>query len=291
MVRCGLGLYGYLPSRHGATRPSRSSRGARRCARPCRSRRGWSPCRTLDAGERPSYGRLRPLPSRSVVATVPIGYADGVPRAPVRRRLRGAHRRDAPAAGGRGDDGPDRRRLRRRRLGAAGRRGRAARPAGRRGDHGGRLGGPARDDQLRGGVRRRPADAPHRWSTGPTHPVPDADVLERLRRHRVDLHPVPAGRGADPGRLRRGRSGRRPPLRGRGTGPRGGPGRRALRRPLGQAARPPHVGGDRPRPGPSATSPTSSSAGRPTTATRRPDEIEACRPYLEPSRSRSSTRR
>ncbi|MGH9067339.1 MAG: alanine racemase C-terminal domain-containing protein, partial [Acidimicrobiales bacterium] len=28
-----------------------------------------------------SYGRLRPLPSRSVVATVPIGYADGVPRA------------------------------------------------------------------------------------------------------------------------------------------------------------------------------------------------------------------
>ena len=37
--------------------------------------------RTLDAGERPSYGRRRPLPKRSVVATVPIGYADGVPRA------------------------------------------------------------------------------------------------------------------------------------------------------------------------------------------------------------------
>ena len=36
--------------------------------------------RTLDAGERPSYGRLRPLPVRSLVATVPIGYADGVPR-------------------------------------------------------------------------------------------------------------------------------------------------------------------------------------------------------------------
>jgi alanine racemase len=32
-------------------------------------------------GERPSYGRLRALPQRSVVATVPIGYADGVPRA------------------------------------------------------------------------------------------------------------------------------------------------------------------------------------------------------------------
>jgi alanine racemase len=37
--------------------------------------------RTLDAGERPSYGRLRALPERSVVATVPLGYADGVPRA------------------------------------------------------------------------------------------------------------------------------------------------------------------------------------------------------------------
>jgi alanine racemase len=37
--------------------------------------------RELEAGERPSYGRLRPLPSRAFVATVPIGYADGVPRA------------------------------------------------------------------------------------------------------------------------------------------------------------------------------------------------------------------
>jgi alanine racemase len=37
--------------------------------------------RTLDAGERPSYGRLRPLAARAVVATVPIGYADGLPRA------------------------------------------------------------------------------------------------------------------------------------------------------------------------------------------------------------------
>jgi len=36
--------------------------------------------RRLDAGERPSYGRLRPLPTDSLVATIPIGYADGVPR-------------------------------------------------------------------------------------------------------------------------------------------------------------------------------------------------------------------
>jgi alanine racemase len=37
--------------------------------------------RQLAAGERPSYGRLRPLTERSSVATIPIGYADGVPRA------------------------------------------------------------------------------------------------------------------------------------------------------------------------------------------------------------------
>ena len=37
--------------------------------------------RRLDADERPSYGRLvRPAGRRSTVATVPLGYADGVPR-------------------------------------------------------------------------------------------------------------------------------------------------------------------------------------------------------------------
>jgi alanine racemase len=36
--------------------------------------------RELDAAQRPSYGRLSPLGTRSTVATVPLGYADGVPR-------------------------------------------------------------------------------------------------------------------------------------------------------------------------------------------------------------------
>lgn len=36
--------------------------------------------RHLSSGERPSYGRVRPLPADAVVATVPIGYADGYPR-------------------------------------------------------------------------------------------------------------------------------------------------------------------------------------------------------------------
>jgi alanine racemase len=34
----------------------------------------------LEAGARPSYGRIRPLDTDAVVATVPIGYADGYPR-------------------------------------------------------------------------------------------------------------------------------------------------------------------------------------------------------------------
>jgi alanine racemase len=40
-----------------------------------------SAVRELEPGARPSYGRLRALTERSVVATVPIGYADGVRRA------------------------------------------------------------------------------------------------------------------------------------------------------------------------------------------------------------------
>lgn len=34
----------------------------------------------LPAGARPSYGRIRPLARPSNVATVPVGYADGIPR-------------------------------------------------------------------------------------------------------------------------------------------------------------------------------------------------------------------
>jgi alanine racemase len=34
----------------------------------------------LEAGARPSYGRIRPLPRAGLVATIPVGYADGYPR-------------------------------------------------------------------------------------------------------------------------------------------------------------------------------------------------------------------
>jgi alanine racemase len=80
MVRCGLGLYGYLPA--AGLRAAFDAQCGGAALQPAMSLKARVVAvRTLRAGERPSYGRLRPLPARSVVATVPIGYADGVPRA------------------------------------------------------------------------------------------------------------------------------------------------------------------------------------------------------------------
>jgi alanine racemase len=80
MVRCGLGLYGYLPG--SSVQADFAEQAGGETLIPAMALKAQVVAvRTLDAGERPSYGRLRPLPERSVVATVPIGYADGVPRA------------------------------------------------------------------------------------------------------------------------------------------------------------------------------------------------------------------
>ncbi len=82
MVRCGIALYGVSPfpvvdpvfaavlSETGATglRPVLSLRAR------------VTLLRELGEADRPSYGRLHPLGARSTVATVPLGYADGVPR-------------------------------------------------------------------------------------------------------------------------------------------------------------------------------------------------------------------
>lgn len=72
MVRTGIGIYGLYPSEE------------------CRAVVGLRPAmkvvshvsitRRLPAGARPSYGRRRQLEAPSTVVTVPIGYADGVPR-------------------------------------------------------------------------------------------------------------------------------------------------------------------------------------------------------------------
>ena len=73
LVRCGISLYGYPPA------PGQA--GAAELTPALSLKAEVTMVRHLSAGERPSYGRRRPLPTDSVVATVPLGYADGVVRA------------------------------------------------------------------------------------------------------------------------------------------------------------------------------------------------------------------
>ncbi|HEX4433757.1 MAG TPA: alanine racemase, partial [Acidimicrobiales bacterium] len=79
IVRCGLGLYGYLPG-PSVQEAFDAQAGGEQLHPAMALKARVVAVRTLEAGERPSYGRRRPLPVRSRVATVPIGYADGVPR-------------------------------------------------------------------------------------------------------------------------------------------------------------------------------------------------------------------
>lgn len=73
MVRCGLALYGYDPRRPRPATPVG--------LRPALSLRARvSHVRRLVAGEAVSYGRRYCLPVDAIIATVPLGYADGVPR-------------------------------------------------------------------------------------------------------------------------------------------------------------------------------------------------------------------
>ena len=267
MVRCGIGLYGYLPGAAVRAAFSAASGGdTLRAAMSLRAR--VVSVRTLEAGERPSYGRMRALPRRSVVATVPVGYADGVPRALFsggcsvliggrRRPLAGAVTMDQIMV----DCGEDT-------SVAAGDEVGAARAAGRRGGNGRRVGGAVGHDQLRGPVRHRPegpADRGQRSARfgriGAAAAALDdgerrSDQVGGLAHHRPVVHQVRAGRWTDKRRLWRGRSPGQPPLRGRGSGPPGGPGGRAVRGALGQAPRPSHARRDRAHPAASATSPT-----------------------------------
>jgi alanine racemase len=72
MVRAGIGIYGIHPS--AATSKEIELRPAMKIV----SRVTF--VQRLPSGTRPSYGRRRELRGESTVATVPIGYADGVPR-------------------------------------------------------------------------------------------------------------------------------------------------------------------------------------------------------------------
>jgi alanine racemase len=71
MVRCGIALYGLPP----AARPPVPEL---RAAMSLKARISY--VKPVAAGERLSYGLRYEVPTDSVVATVPLGYADGVPR-------------------------------------------------------------------------------------------------------------------------------------------------------------------------------------------------------------------
>ncbi|HZT67285.1 MAG TPA: alanine racemase [Acidimicrobiales bacterium] len=75
LVRTGIALYGYPPAPEHGARPELVG------LRPALQLKARvTHVRRLAAGERISYGRRYSLPEESVVATVPLGYADGVPR-------------------------------------------------------------------------------------------------------------------------------------------------------------------------------------------------------------------
>ena len=78
MVRSGIAIYGELPAPELA--PLLETAGD--TLLPVMSLKARVMLvRALGAGERPSYGRQRALADDSVVAVIPLGYADGVPRA------------------------------------------------------------------------------------------------------------------------------------------------------------------------------------------------------------------
>jgi alanine racemase len=75
LVRCGIALYGLAPAADG------TDRGAAGRLRPALSLRARvSYVKRVGAGERLSYGLRYRLAHDSVIATVPVGYADGVTR-------------------------------------------------------------------------------------------------------------------------------------------------------------------------------------------------------------------
>ncbi len=79
MVRCGISLYGYLPSP--AVAPELVEAAGAGPLRPALSwRTQVSYVRELGPGERTSYGLAYETKERTDIATVPVGYADGVPR-------------------------------------------------------------------------------------------------------------------------------------------------------------------------------------------------------------------
>jgi alanine racemase len=78
-VRIGLGLYGYVP--HPSMADVLDAAGLPPLEPVLSLKARVVAIRDLQTGARPSYGRRRALDVDARIATVPLGYADGVPRA------------------------------------------------------------------------------------------------------------------------------------------------------------------------------------------------------------------
>jgi alanine racemase len=93
LVRAGIELYGLAPA------PALAGAVRRRLRPALALRAAVTAVRTVEAGERVSYGHRWAAPRRTRIVTLPLGYADGVRRAlsgRIRARLRG---RDFAQAG------------------------------------------------------------------------------------------------------------------------------------------------------------------------------------------------
>ena len=93
LVRAGIEVYGLAPA------PPLAAQVRARLRPALALRAAVSAVRTVDAGERVSYGHRWAAPRRTRIATLPVGYADGVRRGlsgRIRARLR---RRDVPQVG------------------------------------------------------------------------------------------------------------------------------------------------------------------------------------------------
>ena len=228
LVRVGLGVYGYLP--HPAMASVLADAGVARLARrSSRSRRAWSRSATCRKGARPSYGRRRPLERPARVATVPVGYADGYPRAMLdggaEVLIRGRRR---PLAG-RGHDGPAR-------SSSATRRSRSATRSCCSGARATRswtpTSGRARSAPSAGrscAGSSRESRSSRSSDPGTIAPMGAGNARGAGRAGR-DVHGVPPERDEDDGRLRHRVRLERAARRGRGARPRRGPAGRAVRR-------------------------------------------------------------
>jgi len=92
MVRCGIALYGLHPDRSTAPLPA--------SFRPALSWKAQLVHLTeVQAGESVGYGRAFVAPHAMVVATIPVGYADGFPRAPENWQTVLLHGQEIPLVG------------------------------------------------------------------------------------------------------------------------------------------------------------------------------------------------